>query len=487
MESQHTDASNPLSNRLRSAREAMRYSIADVSAITSIRPRVLSAIDEGRFVELPPVYMRSFIKNYAKAVGITEQEVELLMNENLPKEIKHTAVANVTVQRTTQATTSRNTHNGTQQQLSQGNSTTAESYMNRNLAHVGMSPSQKKLTVIASSLVALLAVGGLVYLFVLKPTPQPTQSTSGIAPMAITENDSNSNSGDGSSGGLMSFFSEEGTTLTDSLQLKVVASDTAWISITSDGKESDQVTLLPGQTKVWGADERFVLSVGNAGGVTLFRNGTQLPALGAKGEIVRSIRIKKNEFITSSSPWRSQRDTTRNKPLAKTTTSQNNYKAIATKPTTSVISSAPNKPQSSTVAIPKSPSQSGTQGSSVGNSNTSAQTRTLPNTTLRNTAVKTGTITTSNPSTTNLKTSETSAITRKPSTTIPPTISPTAQTKVPSPKPNPSVTLQDGTVKPLVKSPKKKDDDAEKKRREELMKRARQLEITPVQLKPSSP
>lgn len=483
MESQHTEASNPLSTRLRTAREAMRYSIADVSAITSIRPRVLSAIDEGKFVELPPVYMRSFIKNYAKAVGISEQEVELLMNENLPKEIKHTSVATPTPQRSTQSTTFRNTHNATQQQTQQGNSATAESYMNRNLAHVGMSPSQKKFAIIASSLVALIAVGGLVYLFVLKPANQSTQSTSGIAPMAITENDSNSSSGDGSSGGLMSFFSEEGTTLTDSLQLKVVANDTAWISITSDGKESDQVTLLPGQTKVWGADERFVLSVGNAGGVTLYRNGTQLPALGAKGEIVRSIRIKKNEFITSSSPWRSQRDTTKSKPLAKTSqsTTQTTTKPIASKPSIQPASTTTAKPISTTTIPQKSVSQIGSQGSTT----TNTTSRSTPNksTTIVSTAQGATSLSQKGPPITLPRKPTTTPTTA--STTTPTSTSP--KTLPPKPKPTPSVTLQDGVTKQITKSPKKKEDDAEKKRRDELMKRARQLEITPVQLKPSSP
>lgn len=484
MESHHTEASNPLSTRLRSAREAMRYSIADVSAITSIRPRVLSAIDEGRFVELPPVYMRSFIKNYAKAVGISEQEVELLMNENLPKEIKHTSAPTATPNRSTQSTQFRNTHNATsQQQTQQGNSATAESYMNRNLAHVGMSPSQKKFAIIASSLVALIAVGGLVYLFVLKPANQSTQSTSGIAPMAITENDSNSSSNNGSSGGLMSFFSEEGTTLTDSLQLKVVANDTAWISITSDGKESDQVTLLPGQTKVWGADERFVLSVGNAGGVTLYRNGTQLPVLGAKGEIVRSIRIKKNEFITSSSPWRSQRDTTKSKPLAKTSpsTTQTTTKPIASKPSIQPASTTTAKPISTTTIPQKSVSQIGSQGS------------TTTNTTSRSTSNKSTTIVSTAQGTTSLSQKiQPITLPRKPTTT-PTTASTTTPTSTspktlpPKPKPTPSGTPQDGVTKQIAKSPKKKEDEAEKKRRDELMKRARQLEITPVQLKPSSP
>jgi ferric-dicitrate binding protein FerR (iron transport regulator) len=56
-----------------------------------------------------------------------------------------------------------------------------------------------------------------------------------------------------------------------------------------DRKERKQVLLQPGQTARFDAETRLQVTVGNAGGVTLWLDGTMLPVLGRSGDVVRDL------------------------------------------------------------------------------------------------------------------------------------------------------------------------------------------------------
>ena len=59
-----------------------------------------------------------------------------------------------------------------------------------------------------------------------------------------------------------------------------------WIRVrTGDGRSSDE-TVPPGEIREWVSDRPFVLTVGNAGGVSLELNGRALPPLGASGVVI---------------------------------------------------------------------------------------------------------------------------------------------------------------------------------------------------------
>jgi cytoskeletal protein RodZ len=60
---------------LAAARQARGLSIGDVSSKTKIQPRTLELLEAARFEDLPAdVFLRGFIKSYARAVGLSEQE-----------------------------------------------------------------------------------------------------------------------------------------------------------------------------------------------------------------------------------------------------------------------------------------------------------------------------------------------------------------------------------------------------------------------------
>ena len=61
---------------LRKEREARKISLQDISQATKVRRGILEAIESDRPEVLPPeVFVKAFIKTYAKYVGLDPEEV----------------------------------------------------------------------------------------------------------------------------------------------------------------------------------------------------------------------------------------------------------------------------------------------------------------------------------------------------------------------------------------------------------------------------
>jgi hypothetical protein len=79
--------------------------------------------------------------------------------------------------------------------------------------------------------------------------------------------------------------------LPDSLRLEIVTLDSVWVSLTSDNLASQEFLFGANRTRSWMAKERFLVTMGNAGGATFRLNGVDLGALGRRGAVVRNIPI----------------------------------------------------------------------------------------------------------------------------------------------------------------------------------------------------
>jgi len=71
--------------------------------------------------------------------------------------------------------------------------------------------------------------------------------------------------------------------------LVVRAKQLTWMSVRADGRDPRRVLLKPDEGARFSADDRFVMTVGNAGGITLWLNGSPLPPLGKSGEVIRDL------------------------------------------------------------------------------------------------------------------------------------------------------------------------------------------------------
>lgn len=74
-------------------------------------------------------------------------------------------------------------------------------------------------------------------------------------------------------------------------RLLVRAIEPTWIRIqTDDGRVVEE--LLPlGATREWTAERRFLLTVGNAGGIEIELNGRPMPRLGERGAVIRQLEL----------------------------------------------------------------------------------------------------------------------------------------------------------------------------------------------------
>jgi cytoskeletal protein RodZ len=76
-----------------------------------------------------------------------------------------------------------------------------------------------------------------------------------------------------------------------SQRLVVKAIEPTWIRIQTDDLRAVDELLTPGAVREWTAERRFLLTVGNAGGIEIELNGRSMPRLGQRGAVIRQLEL----------------------------------------------------------------------------------------------------------------------------------------------------------------------------------------------------
>jgi cytoskeletal protein RodZ len=74
-------------------------------------------------------------------------------------------------------------------------------------------------------------------------------------------------------------------------RLVVRAVEATWIRVQTDEGRATEELLPPGATREWTSARRFVLTVGNAGGIELELNGQRLAPLGGRGQVIHRLEL----------------------------------------------------------------------------------------------------------------------------------------------------------------------------------------------------
>lgn len=249
-----------LSEILKNAREGKNLSLKDVSIATKIRLNVLEAIEQGNFDLLPPVYMKSFIREYINYLHIDYEEIKIQLEETFKqidksssekptKEAKET-IFNITTKR-------------------------------RKIKH---SSQQLSKAILFIYLALGLSIVAIVYFtfFYTQEELQPPVQTSRRDTITIETKEA--------------FPPPALSTSTDSMSLEFKAIDTVWINMIIDNKVSESAILYPEKVKTWKAMNFFKFTIGNAGGVVIKRDGELLPPLGKKGIVLKSVIITRDQI-----------------------------------------------------------------------------------------------------------------------------------------------------------------------------------------------
>ena len=73
------------------------------------------------------------------------------------------------------------------------------------------------------------------------------------------------------------------------LTLVLEATELSWVVVQVDDASPHEALLRPGERLTWKGQEKFALTVGNAGGIRGELNGKPLAPFGPKGKVVRDI------------------------------------------------------------------------------------------------------------------------------------------------------------------------------------------------------
>ncbi len=245
-----TEAPMPaLGDRFRTAREARGLTLSDVADHIRIRSVYLAALEEENWSVIgAPVYIRGFMRTYARFLGLDPSE----------------AVADY------------NAATGT------APPTAAEIPQPGAVTQAGSAPSQslRPLLWIAGA-VAVLLLALVVYLAV-APSPVPTPPVAAPAaslspgasalPSTLPLATASGLPGAAASG--------------ESHVLTIHLTAVCWLRVTVDGSVSIEGTFPAGTTKTFHGNSAVVL-VGNAGGVQIAVDGTPVGKLGGMGAVVQ--------------------------------------------------------------------------------------------------------------------------------------------------------------------------------------------------------
>jgi hypothetical protein len=69
------------------------------------------------------------------------------------------------------------------------------------------------------------------------------------------------------------------------------AVEPTWVRVQTDEGRIAEELLPAGASREWAAERRFLLTIGNAGGVELTLNGKALPSLGPKGTVIQRLEL----------------------------------------------------------------------------------------------------------------------------------------------------------------------------------------------------
>lgn len=297
-----------LAAELKSAREKKKITIEEIFTKTRIDKKFLAAIEQGNFSVMPEVYIRAFIKEYSKTIGLNPDEVlekfklagdgrDFETSTEKVSDKKSPPKEDVTIAKIDQS-----------EKVELSN----ETRENEN--------KKSKTSIYILSALGMLITILLVYNLFLdnssnvivteKPFEEIIESeTSGDNSEAVeVVKSKNSDPVEKIESPKLEPIKTEtkaeaikketqplmGNVGTDKkLVLTIVGNNKSWIRVLSDENNNTEFILDSGMTKILSAEERFYLHIGNSGDIKLLLNDRDLNFTGSPGK-VRKIFVTQN-------------------------------------------------------------------------------------------------------------------------------------------------------------------------------------------------
>ena len=280
---------NSLGSKLQIAREFQGLTLEQIASTTRVREQYLKALEEDRFDCLPQkVFAKGFVRSYARSLNLDEEEcVQLFMDNSRAFYEKEEKERQRTLERIAGERKGKINRNivvtctgvillgllwGLPREQSTPTQAPEESETTRDVSRSllerqpeGSTRSQK--TIADGADAAQPSESGSL---TAEPEPSPPSKRASVP-------------SEGSPGVESEAFP---------LLLELRALEMTWVAVRSDEGEPDEVLLQPDEIAQWSAHDRFLLTLGNAGGVRVKLNGRLLGPFGESGIVVRDIELK---------------------------------------------------------------------------------------------------------------------------------------------------------------------------------------------------
>ncbi|MBI3593322.1 MAG: helix-turn-helix domain-containing protein [Nitrospirae bacterium] len=275
------DKRESIGNYLKKIREQLGFTLQDISSKTKISLAYLEYLENEEFSLLPnEVFIKGFLRSYAKVLGLSEMEMlERFQQWKFSHETMNPAMAENQV-------TGREEppHSWPNIQLDKIKSLyeTRRGFRRSFLFNLLIG------TVIVLGGVILFAKRNNVETQLKEEEALSSKITSPAVPEAVAPATATSSS----FGGSFVEKTDKPVPKGPVLRLTVQATERSWISVVVDDGITKEFSLHPEDKITLEADKRFLLNIGNAGGVQLTLNGKALGPFGKKGEIVKGIKLE---------------------------------------------------------------------------------------------------------------------------------------------------------------------------------------------------
>ena len=232
-------ASDALGQRIRAAREARGLSLSDVAQQIRIRSVYLAAIEDESWSTIgAPVYIRGFLRTYARFLGLDPEEVVAAFNRTQPAPA----------------------------QTLPGREAPLEEDEPR--------PRRSAALIWIAAVVAVVLIAFVTYneLTLRRSAPVPAVAVATTAPPSAAP-----------AGATPAPAATPGPSTKSTLAL--VLSAPSWLRVTVDGNVSMEGTFPAGTSKTFRGKNALV-RIGNAGGVEIYVDGKDVGKLGKNGDVV---------------------------------------------------------------------------------------------------------------------------------------------------------------------------------------------------------
>lgn len=284
---------------LKEVRKKNNLTLEQIFTKTRIDKKYLKSIEEGNFSVLPEVYIRAFIKEYAKSIKLDPAEVIAkyeMAQKGMSQEDSITLETNVS---------KTGSKDFVENKISQTNEKITQIEFKENNVK-----GNKKFYYALSGIIMLIFIFAIYKIFLSENNTNIVMEKPFEEIIEIGENNKeemiiNSDDPEVNTKNIEQ-VKESNIELDQStpensieaispelLTLKILANDKSWIRVITDDNDNIEFTIEQGVSKVVTAKDKFYLHIGNSGGIKLQLNNKELNFSGTQGK-VRKIFITKD-------------------------------------------------------------------------------------------------------------------------------------------------------------------------------------------------